>query len=346
MKFKAQPENPLEWMAVRLNLAPLPLVDTQIAFNSARAIMAGAELGIYEALGRSARSVTEIAATCKTDPHATEQLLNCLVGNGYIKWSDGKYCLKPKYYKWLLKESEVNLIAKLRFQLSEWNWMAKLEDYVRTGKSMEMHSHMSPGEWHLYQEGMRDLSFNAAKELAGKIPLSKNAGSMLDIGGSHGLYSIELCKKYPGLQSTILELPGAKENAEAIAKRYDTTGRVTYKTGNALADDLGEAVYDLVMINNVVHHFTAEQNKALAIKVARALKPGGLFIIGEFIRAKKPGEGGVLAAATGLYFSVISASGNWSAEEMEGWQQSAGLKPQKSISSMAIPGWKMIVASK
>ncbi len=100
------------------------------------------------------------------------------------------------------------------------------------------------------------------------------------------------------------------------------------------------------MINNVVHHFTAEQNKALAIKVARALKPGGLFIIGEFIRAKKPGEGGVLAAATGLYFSVISASGNWSAEEMEGWQQNAGLKKEKPISTMAIPGWKMIVAKK
>jgi SAM-dependent methyltransferase len=346
MKFKAQPENPLEWMAVKLNLAPLPLVDTQIAFNSARAIMAGAELGIYEALGRSARTVNEIAAACQTDPHATEQLLNCLVGNGYIKWNDGNYSLKPKYYKWLLKDSEVNLIAKLRFQLVEWNWMAKLEEYVKTGKSLEMHGTMAAGEWHLYQEGMRDLSFSAAKELARKIPLPKSARSMLDIGGSHGLYSIALCKKYPGLQSTVLELPGAKEDAEAIAKRYDNTGRIRYQTGNALLDDPGEERYDLVMINNVVHHFTAEQNKALSIKVARALKLGGLFIIGEFIRAKKPGEGGVLAAATGLYFSVISASGNWSAEEMEGWQKNAGLKKEKPISTMAIPGWKMIIASK
>ncbi|HET6721645.1 MAG TPA: class I SAM-dependent methyltransferase [Chitinophagaceae bacterium] len=346
MKLKTQPENPLEWVALKLNLAPTPLVDTQIAFNAARAIMAGAELGIYEAIGKNSKTADEIAAECKTNAHATKQLLNCLVGVGYLSWTNEKYSLKPKYYKWLLKESESNLISKLRFQLIEWNWMAMLEDYVRTGNTLQLHNSVNEKEWNLYQEGMRDLSVNAAKELAGKIPIAKNATNMLDIGGSHGLYSIELCKKYPALKSTILELPGAMESASAIAKRYDTTGRVSYKAGNALEDDLGSEQYDLVMINNVVHHFTPEQNNALAQKVARALKPDGIFIIGEFIRAEKPGEGGVIASASGLYFSVISASGNWSADEIESWQKNAGLKPEKPVTTMTIPGWKMIVARK
>ena len=346
MKLKTQPENPIEWVALKLNLAPTPLVDTQIAFNAARAIMAGAELGVYEAIGKNARTADEIAVECKTNAHATKQLLNCLVGVGYLDWSNEKYSLKPKYHKWLLKESESNLISKLRFQLIEWNWMAMLEDYVRTGNTLQLHNSVNEKEWNLYQEGMRDLSINAAKELAGKIPISKNATNMLDIGGSHGLYSIELCKKYPALKSTILELPGAFESASAIAKRYDTTGRVSYKAGNALDDDLGSEQYDLVMINNVVHHFTPNQNNALAQKVVRALKPGGIFIIGEFIRAEKPGEGGVIASASGLYFSVISASGNWSADEIESWQKNAGLKPEKPVTTMTIPGWKMIIARK
>lgn len=346
MKIKLQPENPLEWIALKMNLAPTPLVDTQIAFNTARAIMAGAELGIYEAIGKNSKTADEVATACNTNAHATKQLLNCLVGIGYLKWSDEKYSLKTKYHKWLLKESEANLVGKLRFQLVEWNWMAMLEDYVCTGKTLQLHSSVNEKEWTLYQEGMRDLSVNAAKELAGKIPLLKNATSMLDIGGSHGLYSIELCKKYPGLKSTILELPAAIESASAIAKRYDTTGRVNYVAGNALADDLGSELYDLVMINNVVHHFTEEQNNVLAKKIARALKPGGIYIIGEFIRAEKPGEGGVVASASGLYFSVISASGNWSASEIGSWQAKAGLKSEKPVTTLAIPGWKMIVARK
>jgi len=187
MKIKLQPENLLEWIALKLNLAPTPLVDTQIAFNAARAIMAGAELGVYEAIGKKSKTAVEIAAACNTDAHATKQLLNCLVGIGYLNWNDEKYSLKPKYHKWLLKESEANLIGKLRFQLVEWNWIARLEDYIRTGIPLQLHSTVSETEWNLYQEGMRDLSINAAKELAGKIPLPKNAANMLYIGGLHSL---------------------------------------------------------------------------------------------------------------------------------------------------------------
>jgi len=346
MKIKNQPENLLEWIALKANLAPTPLVDTQVAFNAARAIMAGAELGIYEALGKNSKTADEVAKQCSTHPEATKHLLDCLVGVGYLQWNNGSYSLKSKYYKWLLKESESNLIGKLRFQLVEWDWMGKLEDYIRTGKPLELHNMTSHKDWELYQEGMRDLSVNVAKDLAKKIPVPNGATSMLDIGGSHGLYSIELCKKHSNLSSTIMELQGAIEAASTIAKRYDTTNRVSYVAGNALNDDLGSEKYDIVMINNVVHHFTAEQNNALAKKIARALKPGGIYVIGELIREKKPGEGGVVGATSGLYFSLTSSSGTWSVAEMKDWQKNAGLKNEKPITTMMIPGFQMVVAKK
>lgn len=346
MKFKLSSENFMERVALMLNLAPTPLIDTQIAFNRARAIMAAADTGIFEALGKETKTYQQVAEICKTHPIATKQLLDCLSGIGYVKWNNDRYALKPKLYKWLLKEYPSNLIGKLRFQISEWNWMSKLEEYVRTGKPMDMHSKLSESEWANYQDGMRDLSVNTAKELAGKIKLPANTTKMLDIGGSHGLYSIELCKKYPALSSTILELPGAIDRASAIAAEHGLTDRVKYRAGNALTGDLGEQQYDLVMINNVVHHFTEAENLLLAGKVARALKPGGLYAIGEFIRQHKPGEGGEVASLAGLYFSLTSESGTWSAEEMVSWQKKAGLKPQKTISLMSLPGWNMLVATK
>lgn len=253
---------------------------------------------------------------------------------------------KPKFYKWLLAEYPSNLIGKLRFQINEWNWMANLENFVRTGQPMELHKVINPKEWANYQEGMRDLSINTAKELAGKIKLPASATRMLDIGGSHGLYSIELCKKYPSLSSTVLELPGAVDSASAMAARYGMTERVQYKSGNALTDDLGENQFDLVMINNVVHHFTNQENVALAKKIARALKPGGVFGIGEFIRQHKPGDGGAVASVSGLYFAMTSSSGTWSVKEINSWQKQAGLKIQKTTSLLSLPGWKMLIAIK
>jgi 2-polyprenyl-3-methyl-5-hydroxy-6-metoxy-1,4-benzoquinol methylase len=346
MKLKIAPQNFIERMAIMLNLVPAPLMDTQIAFIGARAIMTGSELGIFEILGKDSKTFQQIAASCKTHPVATKQLLDCLTGIGYLKWRNDKYSLRPKYYKWLLKEYPSNFIGKLRFQISEWNWMAQLEDYVRTGKPLELHAIITESEWAGYQNGMRDISVIAARELAGKIKLPAQASTMLDIGGSHGLYSIELCKKYPGLTSTILELPGAIDSASALAAAHGLTDRVKYQSGNALTDELGVEQYDLIMINNVVHHFTADQNVKLAQKVARALKPMGIYVIGEVIRGNNPGKGGADAWCASLYFSLTSESGAWSIEEIKAWQQNAGLKTQRAISLMKGPGFKVVVATK
>jgi SAM-dependent methyltransferase len=168
---------------------------------------------------------------------------------------------------------------------------------------------------------------------------------MLDIGGSHGLYSFELCKKYPALSSTILELPAAIEGAGVIAG-HGLSGRVKYKAGDALTDCLGDQLYDLILLNNVAHHFTAEGNIKLTKKAARALKPGGMFAVGEFIRCARPGEGGVVASSSGLYFSLTSKSGTWSIEDINSWQREAGLTVKKPITLMRLPGWKMLMATK
>ena len=136
--------------------------------------------------------------------------------------------------------------------------------------------------------------------------------------------------------------------AQKIVATLNSTGTpsIFMHAADAIHGDLGIVQQDdVVMINNVVHHFTVEQNKELAKKIARALKPDGIYIIGEFIRAEKPGEGGAVGATSGLYFSIISASGNWSLSEMQSWQQDAGLVPRKPISTITIPGWKMLPAN-
>src|SRR5215831_7649300 len=150
MKLKIQPEGMLERMALWFNLAPIPLVDTQLAFNAARAIMAAAEVGVFEALDKNSKTVDQVIASTHTDLVATKSLMDCLVGLGYLRWNNGIYSIRPKFYKWVLKEYPSNLIGKLRFQLIEWNWMGKLEEYVRTGKPINFHANMTAYEWERY----------------------------------------------------------------------------------------------------------------------------------------------------------------------------------------------------
>jgi SAM-dependent methyltransferase len=346
MKVGAVAEGMMERVALMANLAPRPLLETQIAFTTARAIMAAAELGIFEALGAGEKSADEIAAACRTDPKATLPLLNCLVGVGYARWHDGKYGMMKAHRKWLLRDSPSSIVNKLAFQAMEWDLVGKLEDFVRTGKPLDFHGSMSPEQWRIYQDGMRDVAANPAVELAKRLSVPPGATRLLDIGGSHGLYSIELCRRHPALSSTILELAGAVDRASEIAAREGIGERVKFRVGNALADDLGEQTFDIVMINNLVHHFTPDQNKELARRVARALAPNGIYVISDFLRASSPGAGGGVPAVMDLYFALTSASGTWSVEEITSWQRAAGLTPQQPIQFQTLPGWASLPAAR
>jgi 2-polyprenyl-3-methyl-5-hydroxy-6-metoxy-1,4-benzoquinol methylase len=338
MKVGAIAESVLEYVALRFNLAPTPLVDTQVAFNGARAIMAGAKLGVFEALAAGPRSSEEVAHECRTSPRPTKQLLDCLVGLGYLTFSFGRYANGAVARKWIVKSSPVSVHDKLVFQLTEWNWMAKLEDFVRTGEAIDIHGTMTAPEWAQYQDGMRALAAGAAPEVAKKLPMPKGATRMLDIGGSHGLYSTALCDLHPGLESTILELPAAiVRAAENLAKQGNR--RVTHRAGDALSTDLGEEAFDFIFISNLVHHFTVEQNCALAARCFRALRPGGVLAIGEYVRSSTPGSGGAVGATADLYFAFTSTSGTWSESEIASWERDAGFEPGKPISFIAMPGF-------
>jgi SAM-dependent methyltransferase len=346
MKIGVVAESTMEREALSSNLAPTPLLETQVAFTTARAIMAAAELGIFEALGTGEKTAEEVTVSCRTDPKATLQLLNCLVGIGYARWQDRKYGMIDAHRKWLLRKSPSSIVDKLAFQALEWDLVGKLEDFVRTGTPLDFHGRMSAEQWRIYQDGMRDVSAGPAVELAQQLAIPPDATRLLDIGGSHGLYSIELCRRYPALNATILELPGAVDRASEIAAREGMGERVKHRLGNALTEDLGEGTFDVVIINNLVHHFTPEQNGELARRVARGLVRGGVYAIGDFLRAGAPGAGGGMPAVMDLYFALTSASGTWSADEMAFWQRDAGLVPREPILLQSIPGWASLPAER
>ncbi len=346
MKLAPRPENLMECIAVVANLAPVPLLETQVAFTAARAIMVAADVGLFEALGKGDQTAEAAAAACRTDPSATKHLLECLVGIGYASWRDGKYALPGPLRKWLLRASPSCVAAKLAFGLVEWDWVGKMDEYIRTGKALDVHSSLNAQQWAIYQEGMRDVAANPAVELAKRLPVPEGATRLLDIGGSHGLFSTELCKRHPALVATILELPGAVDRASEIAQKEGLGQRVKHKVGNALSDDLGEATFDVVLINNLVHSFTPEENAELARRVARALAPGGVYAIGDFLRTPHPGAGGGIPAVMDLYFALTSASGTWAVDEISSWQRGAGLMPMKTIQFPSLPGWASMPAAK
>jgi hypothetical protein len=141
------------------------------------------------------------------------------------------------------------LVHKLDFQELEWRWTEGFDIWLKDGGALELHRSLNREQWSRYQWAMRDVATTPAKEVAWRAPLPRGATSLLDIGGSHGLYSVALCRRYPALQATILELPEAIPTAAEILARENMGSRVHPTPGNALAYDLGGSRYDAVLVS-------------------------------------------------------------------------------------------------
>lgn len=334
MKIGAIPENPVERLALALGMVPPPLVETLPTLLLARSLMAAARFGLPQALAEGSLTAEETAVRCRTHPRATRALLDTLAGLGYLRRENGRYGLSAEGRRWLLP-----LHDSLLYRYLEWDWIARLDDFVRTGEAVDMHAEMMPEQWGLYQRGMADIFRFGAPELARRIPVPKGACDLLDVGGSHGLLSTALCRRHPRLRAVVLDLPEAVEHAAPILAAEGMGDRVVHRPGNALADDLGTAAWDVVLLSNLAHHFDGATNRGLVRRIARSLRPGGVFAIVEIIRRESPTEGGQLGALFDLYFALTSESGTWSFEEMAAWQREAGLRPRKPVRLRRSPGF-------
>jgi 2-polyprenyl-3-methyl-5-hydroxy-6-metoxy-1,4-benzoquinol methylase len=338
MRVGARPTNLVERLVVLANGAPVPILETQLAFTMARAIMAGVELGVFAALRGGPRTAEQVAQKRRLHPRATTALLHALVGCDYLSYAAGSFALRPVAEKWLLDDTLHSLANKMRFQLREWEIVAGMEEFVRRGTPHDLHGTHSAEEWRAYQLGMIDLGRLALAEVLRRAPLPRRARDMLDIGGSGGTYSAAFVRARPGLRAVILDLPDAVVHARPVVLAHGLGDRLTITEGDVLTAELGAKQYDFVFMANVAHHLSAEENALVARRATAALRPGGVFCVHDIERSEIPSPKNQLGGLMDLYFAMTSRSGTWTEAEVKGWLAGAGLDVRKSVRFRRAPG--------
>jgi len=345
MRVGLMADNLFDRAVLASGLVPVAMLEAYAPVY-ARAIVIATRLGVFEALSEGARTAEAVASSCGTDARATEKLLNLLVAMRYLRVRGGTYALARHVRRWLLAGSPSSVRDVILMKELEWSWIDQLEPFVRDGRPLDVHGSMSPDEWGAYQRGMRAQANPLAGILARRVPVPKGATEMLDVGGSHGFFSVVLCRRHPGLRATVLDLPSAVEHAAPLLAREGMGDRVVLRAGDAMTDDLGDAAYDLILVFSLVHHFDDETNRRFVRRAAAALRPGGYLVIGDALRPSSPGSGGQQGAFFDLYFALTSASGLWTFDEMRSWQVAAGLTPRKSMQLVPGGGFGLQVAER
>jgi 2-polyprenyl-3-methyl-5-hydroxy-6-metoxy-1,4-benzoquinol methylase len=331
MKIGILPENIFEQIALWLGLAPVPLVDTQMAFLKAKAIMVATKGQLFECLSVGPLMACEVAARARAHPLATEKILNTLVHLDYLKKNGKHYSLSSLSRKWMLKKSPRSLYHKIEFLSVEW------DHYLRTGEPIDIHRSFDSRQWQMYQLAMKDLARVVSAEIVRSTPVPKTAKRLLDIGGAHGHYSRAFCERYEDLHALVLDLPEALECTHALSP-VDTTAKVQYRAGNVITDCLGSDEWDIVLMANTVHHFDHETNRRIASKVTQGLRTGGFYVILDFVKENEAQEGDHMGGLLDLYFSLLSDGGIFRLDDMIQWQRDANLIPMKTIRLHTVPG--------
>jgi 2-polyprenyl-3-methyl-5-hydroxy-6-metoxy-1,4-benzoquinol methylase len=345
MQYGVIPTSLAERVALRAGAVPIPLIDTLFGMLKARCIMAGVRLGVFEALAHEGHTCESLAAALRLDGACLDLLLRALVFCGYLQLRGDRYTLSSLGKSTMTSGAPSELTGYVQWNYMQWEFAGHLEALVRSGRGLEFHSTMSdPEAWRHYQQAMLELARFDAPVLARHVPVRKGATRLLDVAGSHGLTGATLCRKHPPMRSTVIDLPAAIEHARSLAQREGHADIVDHRAGDLRNDDLGSR-WDVVLLANILHHFSPEDVRALLIRTFKALVGEGTVAIWELERPaadKKPSEGDGVA----LFFRLTSTAAAYSGEEYATWLGGAGFQGIKIVRPRLRPGTVLVHARK
>lgn len=343
MQYGVIPTSFAERIALLMGAVPLPLIDLSFGVLKARVIMAGVRLGVFQGLAQAPQTHAHLAATLRLDAGCLDLLLRCLVFAGYLELRGEHYALSPLARNTMIAGAKRELTGFAEWHYTQWDFIGHLEELIRTGKGVHFHDTMTePDAWGHYQKAMLEVARFDAPILARHVPVRGNATRLLDVAGSHGLLGATIARRHPPMRSTVIDLPAAIEHARRLARHEGHGDIVDHRAGDLMQDDLGTG-WDVVLLSNILHHFTPDLVRAIISRAHAALGADGTVAVWELerpSRAKPPSEGDGAA----LFFRLLSSAAAYSGEEYAKWMQDAGFTRTKIVRPRLRPGSVLVHA--
>lgn len=307
------------------SLSPNVIREIAYRFQSSRILLTAFELGVFTALGDRKRSSSEIARALKTDPRATDRLMNALCAMELLAKKNGKFENTPVAFRFLVKGNP-EFMAGIMHTVHLWDTWSTLTAAVRKGTSVAMRPEInSRGDTWLtaFIAAMHDRAAKQAPAVVAELDLS-GVSRVLDVGGGSGAFAMAFVKAKEGVTATVFDLPNVLPLTKKYVKQAKLSGKVELQPGDYLTDDLGKG-FDLVFLSAIIHSNSESENRKLIKKCARALNPNGRVVVQDFIM-----DDDRTAPLHGAFFALNMLVGTGSGDtyresEVRSWMEEAGL---------------------
>lgn len=340
--------NFIERLLIRWGKIPGPLLDMGLPSFSAAALLGAGEIELFREMDRGAASLGELADRTGSKQRALQNLLQVLEPLGYVEQSGGKYALSDYARKTVPVEIFHDMIPFFKEQM--------VRNVRDVGRALREEPEEGIFGWdkvrggevgRSYQVSMRWLAGTTVEEVSGKLPAPKGEGRMLDVGGSHGLYCVEMCRKNPELHATVFDWPVGIENArQTLEEESDVADRIDTLEGDFHHDDF-PGNQDLVFLGNIIHGNSPRQNRDLFRRIAEATNPQGVIgIVDQFDNISGSQFTRSVASLIGWNLFLFANGRAYEVNQVKEWLAEAGFGGAKVHALRKSPGFTLLTARK
>ncbi len=325
-------------------LSPAALLGISGGYWKTCALHAGVMLDVFTPLGDGAMTPEDLAPRLGCDARALGMLLRALDAMGLLDTSGPAYGLTDTAREFLDSRSPRTVCHIIRHHCRLMPSWTRLPEAVRTGRAVR--AHMSPeseaGDRADFLMGMFDLALAIAPGLARDIDLAGRR-RLLDLGGGPGTYAVHFCLANPGLRATVYDLETSREFAQSVSRRFGVADRVDFAAGDYLRDPVPGG-YDVAWLSQILHAEDPEGCAAILGKAARALSPGGLLFVHEFM-LDDAAAGPEFAALFALNMLLGTDRGqSYSQGEIKAMLERAGLRDVRLLDFTGPNGSRILAA--
>ncbi len=252
--------------------------DLVLAPWTTSAVFIAIRLKIFSFLSNKKLTIEEIASKCKAIPGLLKALMDACVSMGLIECENDKY-MNSHISQIYFVEGEPSYVGDfidiLYTESLQWY---KLLDIIKGKKevSEEKQSEILNYSRLKFIKAMNNIGMlGEAEALKHTVDLS-GCKEMIDAGGGSGLYSIAFCQKYPGLNSTILDVNETLAVTKKLIAGYKEKVRITLRETDIVKDSFGKNI-DVVLLSDVIYE---ESTAKLVLKNAwDCLRHNGMLVI-------------------------------------------------------------------
>lgn len=253
-----------------------------------------AEIGLFDALGDKALTVTEISKKIKTKEIVTDALLEVLNAAGLISYSDGKYALSKVACDYLLTQSPQCQLDWLAKNVSvPVGAMSRLKESLSVEKKernehkkTEENKNTSVGMWQdkekliaTKNQRLKDKQTQILIDFFVSLPEFDNCSKMVDYAGSIGYYSMAVLDKNQKLKAYVYDLPEVCNIALEVQKNEKNFNRVIFCPFDMRKDNLLSKDYDLFFVANALYgNRTKEKLLDFFKKANQSMVMGGVLV--------------------------------------------------------------------